>query len=226
MLRFLFVFLFLTCPLSAIAAPTLFADGLEHNFGSILQGQTVQDTFRFQNSGDDILEILSVRTSCGCTAALLSARRLAPGEVGELSIKFDSQGFRGNVHKTIEITTNDPNQPRVVFSLKGTVELEIFASPERVNWGTVEKRDTLKSQIILYNHSKDVVAIGPLKIVGKGIVAEPSESSIAAGGSITIDISAEFSQKTPRISGYVIIPTDFSLVPQIRVPVSARMSRK
>ncbi len=226
MFRTLCCLLFLLLPLPAFAAPALLADGHEFDFGSIMQGESVTHTFRFQNSGDDILEISSVRTSCGCTAALLSARRIAPGEIGELKLTFNSQGFRGKIHKTIEMTTNDPQQPLAVFNLLGNVALELFASPERVSWGIVKDPQLLTSQIVIHNKSAQTVNLQPFKIVGKGISAHSSLSEIPPGEQVTVDIKAEFSDNAARVSGYVIIQTDFSLVPQIRVPVSARLAKK
>jgi len=226
MLRLIVVLLCLAPSFSALAAPAFFSENLEYDFGSILQGQVVEYSFRFQNSGDDVLEIGAVRTSCGCTAALLSAKRLSPGEVGELNLKFNSQGFRGKVHKTIEIDTNDPQRPTVVFNLKGTVDLEVFADPQRISWGLVEEAQPLKARIVLYNRSQQLVTLQPLNIIGKGITATPSKLEVPAGDQIQIDVEANFLEGSRRISGYVIIPTDFSMVPQIRVPVSARLSKK
>ena len=226
MFRSLCVLLLLIFPLPVLAAPALLVDGQDYDFGSVLQGESIQHTFRFQNSGDDILEITSVNTSCGCTAALLSSKRLAPGDIGELRLTFDSQGFRGKIHKAIEITTNDPQRPSAVFNLTGSVDLQVFVSPERVNWRTVEQRQTLTAQVVLNNYSEQTVVLKPLQIIGKGVAAVASAFEIAPGDHIFIDITAEFSDNAKRISGYVIIPTNFSRVPQIRVPVSARLSKK
>ena len=226
MLRLIVCLLCLLLPLPVLAGPAFFSETLEHDFGSILQGEIVEYSFRFQNQGDEVLEIGAVRTSCGCTAALLSAKRLMPGEVGELRLKFNSQGFRGQVHKTLEIDLNDPDRPTVVFHLKGTVALEVFVDPQRINWGMVEAGALLHTKIVLHNKSRQSIALKPLNIIGKGITARPSAFEVAAGGQVEIDVEARFLEGTRRISGYVIIPTDFSLVPQIRVPVSARLSKK
>ncbi len=219
------VLFLLVFPLSVLAAPALMADGQEYDFGAIQQGESVPHTFRFQNAGDEVLEITSVRTSCGCTAALLSSRRLAPGEVGELELTFNSQGFRGKIHKTIEMTTNDPQQPLVIFHLRGSVKLQLFASPERVNWGTVKVVEPLTAQVLIKNLSDQKISLKSVKIVGKGILATVSADEIQPNGQVTIDIKAEFPDNGKRLSGYIIIPTDSTLVPQIRVPVSARLSK-
>ncbi len=102
-MRRLFVFLAFCGPFfwvaTAWAAPVLFVESVAFDFGHIVQGEQVEYTFRFRNAGDELLEISQLRSSCGCTAALLSTPRLAPGTVGELQVKFDSHGFRGRVQE-------------------------------------------------------------------------------------------------------------------------------
>ncbi len=108
---------FMTDPVSA--APVFVAEKNLHDFGEVTQGESTTHTFRFQNAGDEVLEISRLRSSCGCTAALLSAQRLAPGELGELKVTFNSAGFRGMVQKLITFDTNDPDHPSANFLLKG-----------------------------------------------------------------------------------------------------------
>ena len=218
--------LLLLFPAFCFAAPKLTPETLNYDFGAIVQGETVEYSFRFQNSGDQVLEIGQVRTSCGCTAALLSARRLAPGEIGELKVRFNSQGFRGKIHKTITVDTNDPEQPSVIFNLHGMITLELYATLERVNWGRVKEPVPLQDQFDIVNDSKHVVTLAGPQIAGAGIAANISRLRLEPGQKATVNVTGEFLEGNNRIAGYVIISTDFSAVPQIRVPVSARLSTK
>ncbi|WP_051689471.1 DUF1573 domain-containing protein [Pelobacter seleniigenes] len=218
--------LLLLFPAFCFAAPKLTPETLNYDFGAIVQGETVEYSFRFQNSGDQVLEIGQVRTSCGCTAALLSARRLAPGEIGELKVRFNSQGFRGKIHKTITVDTNDPEQSSVIFNLHGMITLELYATLERVNWGRVKEPVPLQDQFDIVNDSKHVVTLTGPQIAGAGIAANISRLRLEPGQKATVNVTGEFLEGNNRIAGYVIISTDFSAVPQIRVPVSARLSTK
>ncbi len=218
--------LLLLFPAFCFAAPKLTPETLNYDFGAIVQGETVEYSFRFQNSGDHVLEIGQVRTSCGCTAALLSARRLAPGEIGELKVRFNSQGFRGKIHKTITVDTNDPEQASVIFNLRGMITLELYTTLERVNWGRVKERLPLQDQFDIVNDSKQVVTLTEPQIAGAGIAANISRLRLEPGQKATVNVAGEFLEGNNRIAGYVIISTDFSAVPQIRVPVSARLSTK
>jgi len=69
---------------NALAAPNLVVEQPVFDFGEVAQGDKVPHTFKFRNDGDKPLYIDRVKSSCGCTAALLSAKTLAPGESGEI----------------------------------------------------------------------------------------------------------------------------------------------
>lgn|SRR5690625_972218 len=75
------------------------------DFGEIVQGTHVEHLFTFTNTGDAPLVITNARSSCGCTVPEYTREPVAPGESGELLVKFDGSG-RGTVSKNITLTTN------------------------------------------------------------------------------------------------------------------------
>lgn len=92
------------------------------DFGRIKQGEVVTHEFVFRNEGTAPLKITRVTTSCGCTAALVSANEVGPGQEGRLKVSFDSRGYYDRVIKYIYFESNDPEQPRVELTISTTVE--------------------------------------------------------------------------------------------------------
>jgi len=209
----------------AFAAPALIVEGLQYDFGEIAQGAEISHTFRFHNAGDQILNISRLRSSCGCTAALLTTRKLVPGSMGELQLKFNSQGFRGDVQKMVTFETDDPNHSAVTFSLRGKVKAELFLQPERINWGVVKKGVGLHAEIFIINDSAQSITLQEPEVTTNGIIAELSPLIIAAGERAHLKVSAEFPAEKKRLAGYIIINSDFDHLPQLRIPVSARLSQ-
>ncbi|MFT3824461.1 MAG: DUF1573 domain-containing protein [Chitinophagaceae bacterium] len=78
----------------------------DKNMGTISEGQLLDVTFRFKNTGDKPLVIRSVRPSCGCTAANPPAEPIAPGSEGEIKASFNSQGRSGTNKKTLTVVAN------------------------------------------------------------------------------------------------------------------------
>ena len=101
-----------------------------HDFGKIKGGEVVKYTYVFTNIGDRLLEVTSVRASCGCTTAGEWSRQVEPGKTGSIPIEFNSGNFSGQVAKSITVTCNDTNQPTVVLQLKASIWKPIDVTPQ------------------------------------------------------------------------------------------------
>jgi hypothetical protein len=93
------------------------------DFGKIKQGQDLTHEFVFKNDGDSVLNINNVDTSCGCTAALVSEKKIDPGKTGRIKVTFNSRGYAGEVTKYIYIDSDDPLQPRVQLKITASVDV-------------------------------------------------------------------------------------------------------
>jgi len=90
--------------------PVIKFDELEHDFGRIIEGQTVSYAFNFKNTGKSDLLIAEVSTSCGCTVPSYPKTPIRPGESGTIKIAFNSNGKRGFQSKNILVASNtQPN---------------------------------------------------------------------------------------------------------------------
>ena len=79
---------------------------LEHDFGTITEGQVVEHTFAFKNTGEAPLIIQSAQPSCGCTAPDWTREPIPVGGTGFVKAKFDSNGKPNLQNKTITVTAN------------------------------------------------------------------------------------------------------------------------
>ncbi|MBS1660145.1 MAG: DUF1573 domain-containing protein [Bacteroidetes bacterium] len=96
------------------------------DYGKIPEGQKLDVSFRFRNSGTTPLVIGQVRVSCGCTVAEQPVAPIAPGEEGWIKASFDSQGHPGTNHKSLFVTANTKGEQ--AFTLHFSVEVEKKAS--------------------------------------------------------------------------------------------------
>jgi hypothetical protein len=91
--------------------PQLVFTETQHDFGKVKEGQTVDYTFKFKNSGKGILDVTNISTSCGCTVALISSKKLEPGQEGTLRVELDTKNREGKLNRNITIQSNDPTEP-------------------------------------------------------------------------------------------------------------------
>ncbi|HMT28651.1 MAG TPA: DUF1573 domain-containing protein [Bacteroidia bacterium] len=109
-------------------APVMKFDKEEYNFGAIKQGDKVEYAFEFVNNGKDPLIITEAHGSCGCTVPEWPKEPLKKGEKGTIKVTFNSAGKMGMQDKTVTITSNAADSPKVLH-IKGNVE-QPAASPE------------------------------------------------------------------------------------------------
>lgn len=81
-----------------------------HDFGDIFQGDKVEETFKFTNTGTEPLIITNVQVTCGCTTPKGWPRDpIMPGGKGEITVAFNSAGKSGRQNKVVTIVSNAVN---------------------------------------------------------------------------------------------------------------------
>lgn len=111
---------------AAIGAPVISVDNASYE-AAVQSGSLVSHTFLLTNTGDNILTIDNVQTSCGCTTTTLAKPSLASGESVSLEARVSTVGFAGTVLKTITVRSNDPANPNLVLHLTLTILSETQA---------------------------------------------------------------------------------------------------
>ena len=77
------------------------------DLGKVKEGQVIEVSYRFKNSGDKNLVIANVSASCGCTVPEKPEKPFSPGEEGVIKAKFDSKGrAKGETRKEVFVTAN------------------------------------------------------------------------------------------------------------------------
>ena len=77
-----------------------------------------------KNIGTSQLNIEQIKSSCGCTAALMSTKKLLPNESDKLKIEFDTKNLSGQIARTVTLFSNDSEHPTRVLTLIANIEKE------------------------------------------------------------------------------------------------------
>ena len=78
-----------------------------HDFGEIVQGEKVEYSFKFNNTGKADLVIEDAISSCGCTVPEWPKEPLKPGQSAYIKVIFDSAGKEGYTQKEVALKLND-----------------------------------------------------------------------------------------------------------------------
>lgn len=88
-------------PLPVFEFPTT-----EHDFGTITEGDVVEYSYAFKNTGAAPLIIQNAQGSCGCTVPDWTKEPIPVGGTGYVKAKFDSNGKPNIQNKTVTVTAN------------------------------------------------------------------------------------------------------------------------
>ncbi len=111
-------------------APRIRVDPQDFDFGNVLPEKTLRKEFTIRNFGSAPLEVESVSTTCGCTAALVGKKTVAPGGSTPMQVTFETRRFSGKVERKVLVRSNDPKTPLVEVKLAATAAARrLTASP-------------------------------------------------------------------------------------------------
>ncbi len=91
------------------------------DFGKVKQDQVLKHDFVFKNNTAATLNILSVNTSCGCTASQADKKSLEPNESTMISVTFNSKKYAGQIKQFVYVNTDNADSPVVKFVIKAEV---------------------------------------------------------------------------------------------------------
>ncbi len=103
-----------------VNAPVMNFDKSSYDFGKITRGDKVKYDFKFTNTGKSPLIITSAVASCGCTTPNWPKTPITPGQIGQITVVFNSTGKVGLQDKMVTITANT-NPAQTVVHLVGEV---------------------------------------------------------------------------------------------------------
>ncbi|WP_321335185.1 DUF1573 domain-containing protein [uncultured Bacteroides sp.] len=106
------IFSFFIVCLSVYSQPHISSNKETHNFGQIKWKKPVTVQYTITNTGNKVLVLTNVTTSCGCTVADWTKDPIEPGKKGVVSATFDAKAL-GHFDKTVGIYSNA--QPSLVY---------------------------------------------------------------------------------------------------------------
>jgi hypothetical protein len=92
----------------------------QFDFGTVPNTGPVSHTFQVYNAGQGPLEITGLATSCGCTAATIASRHLAPGASTDLTVIYDPlvhDGATGEFMRIVYVRSDDPDTPEASLTI-------------------------------------------------------------------------------------------------------------
>lgn len=136
-------------PLPTAAGPRLGVEQPIADFGSVEQGTPVTHVFELRNTGDTMLRISSVKSSCGCTAAVVSESDVSPGGEARVLATLDTGRLAGRTTKVLSVYSDDPQLPVAALTLTGEVLADLVLSPNPVYLGRLRRGERVSREVVI-----------------------------------------------------------------------------
>jgi len=124
----------------------------KHDFGTVARGSDTVYRFAAKNIYKQDIELVSVRSSCGCTTPTIEKKVLKTGDVGYVTAKFNTRTFTG-VHGatlTVEVRWNDKGTTRrgeAQLRVDGNIRGDVVFTPGAVNFATVDQGSSAEQKV-------------------------------------------------------------------------------
>jgi hypothetical protein len=189
---------------------------LEHDFGKIDSGASVNFDFVFTNTGTATLEVTNVRPSCGCTTAGAWSKSVEPGRSGTIPIQFNSGNFSGPIHKTVTVTSNTPGQPLTILSIKASVFRAIDVNPPVAYFTPQAGAQAVESRVVrIVNNAAEPLVLSAPECANKIFTAELK--TLNEGKEFELRISAKPPFAPGTIQAPITLKTSSKNLPLITI---------
>ncbi len=105
-------------------------------------------------------------------------REIPPNEKGQIKTTLSTNGRVGNLKKTINVNTNDPNNPVIILTLQANVHVELVVNPSRLDFKEMKMDELKNEEVELKNASNVNLEILPIKTDNENIKIEPIDKSL------------------------------------------------
>lgn len=194
-----------------LRAASLNWESLEADLHPSITDKQVVAHFKYKNTGEQPVKIITVKPSCGCTIATPPSEPVAPGASGEIAATFHIGDRVGMQTKTIHVTTDEPGADNITLTLKADVPKLLEITPTFLYWS---KTQPVTPRVILAKvggdfavTKLDVTSTDPdIKVEAKAMPNDKKQFQITVTPKVTnrplnamLKIQPDFPKETPKL---------------------------
>ena len=194
-----------------------------YDFGKADEGKEIEHIFKFKNAGKEELIITEVRTSCGCTATVLSDKNILPEGEGEIKATFNTTNYIGSQDHKIYVLSNDSVTPLVKLQVKGVVKKGLIVTPSNISFGSVQKGTLATRKLYIIESEGEKLNILKTQSSSEYISIKVSRSTEAHRKGFLVDVALKSDIPVGRLEEKITIYTTSEKYPKIEIPVTVNI---
>jgi hypothetical protein len=177
-----------------------------HDFGRVAIGAETEFRFVLTNTYDSDLRLVSLRSSCSCTAAQFSTSLLKPGETGAVIARLNTYGQHRQSKSavvTVQLETlinGTPRRDTVQLFVSGYIRPDVVLTPGGIEFGAVSEGTSVVRTLSLEYSGRPGWALTGIERSSPFLYARAEEVR-REYGDVTYKITAMLKEDAPP--GYV-----------------------
>lgn len=189
-----------------------------HDAGTVPEGKKLSHTFVFTNIGTDTLDV-TARSTCSCTAALLTDKKVPPGGMGKIKIEYDTLGRKGKTKHGAAIRTNDQDNKLVNLAIAAIVKSSVKVLPDRLWMDEIAMGETIIREILVIDPGDSTLTVGSVT-TPEGINAKILPEKQKPYRSIPVQLVINAGNNRGAFEKHITIMTNDPDKPAIQIPIS------
>jgi len=197
-------------------APKIRCDQSVYEFPEVWGGEEIKHAFILHNDGNAPLQILDVKTGCGCTTSEYD-KMIPPGGQGKISFTVKTNSTSSQKTVSPVIRTNDPTSPTFKFTITGKVKPVITLTPASAQFGRINRGQKVNPKtIVVTNHTSEHMQLETIPNRGTTIFS-CAKKEVEAGKVYNLIITPSRPFRDRVNSTYLRFKTGISKMPEIRI---------
>jgi hypothetical protein len=222
---------------TSFAAPCAFAEAWvakmfsehSHDFGTVARGADTVYRFAAKNIYKQDIELVSVRSSCGCTSPTIEKKVLKTGEIGYVTATFNTRTFTGlhGATLTVEVRWNDKGIMRrgeTQLRVNGNIRSDVVFKPGAVRFDKIDQGKISEQVVEVSYGGRSSWKIVDVRGVSNDIEVELTQKR-RNSGRVVYDLLVRL--KDSAAAGYfneqLVLVTNDEQYPRIPMYISGRV---
>jgi hypothetical protein len=222
---------------AALAAPRAFAEAWvakmlsenKHDFGTVARGADTVHRFAIKNIYKQDIELLSVRSSCGCTTPTIEKKVLKTGDIGYVTATFNTRTFTGlhGATLTVSVRWNDRGNWRrgeTQLRVDGNIRGDVVFKPGAIRFDYVDQGKVSEQIVEVSYQGRSGWKVMDVRGVSDDLEVELTQKR-RGGGRIAYDLLVRLKDSAP--AGYfneqLVLVTNDEQYPRIPMYVGGRV---
>jgi hypothetical protein len=201
----------------------------EHNFGTVARGADTVYRFPVKNIYKQDIELVNVRSSCGCTSPTLENRVLKTGDTGYVVAKFNTRRFTGlhGATLTLDVKWNDKGiwrRGETQMRVHGNIRGDVVFKPGAIKFDSVDQGNVSEQVVEVAYAGRSDWKIVDIRGDSQDLEVELSRKQ-RTSNKVAYELLVRLKETAP--AGYfndqLVLVTNDSQNPRIPIHVSGRV---